>query len=130
MKLFEHYKKERLFKKYDVLLYAFLILTIIIALIALPRADGAYVEIFQDGKLIGRYDLASEQVIEIKSDGYNKVIINNGSVYVSESDCANQICVNHRPITKANERIICAPYKVVVIIRGDSDIDAYTGGER
>ena len=43
----------------------------------------------------------------------NTVEIKNGKVRVSSADCKNQICVNHKPISKRGESIICLPNKVL-----------------
>ena len=59
------------------------------------------------------------------SAGYNIVQINDGQVSMIEADCHNQVCVNHKPITKSNESIICLPHKVVVEISGKEADDGY-----
>ena len=50
----------------------------------------------------------------------------NGTVKMESSDCHNQVCVNHKPISRSGESIICLPHKVVVQIEGgkEADVDA------
>ena len=45
---------------------------------------------------------------------------------MESSDCHNQVCVNHKPISRSGESIICLPHKVVVQIEGgkEADVDA------
>ncbi len=47
-------------------------------------------------------------------------IIDNGSINVISSDCANHICVNTAPIKNCGEAIICAPNRVAFIIQCDN----------
>lgn len=46
--------------------------------------------------------------------GYNVVTIHGGSVDVTEADCSNQVCVDHDPISKPGEQIVCLPHGMVV----------------
>lgn len=52
-------------------------------------------------------------------DGYNIIEIKDGAVWVSEADCRDKICVNHRPIGKTGETVVCLPHKLVVEIEGE-----------
>ena len=67
------------------------------------------------------------QEIEIQSSaGTNGVLIEDGNVRMKYSDCHNQICVEHAPISRSGESIICLPHKLVVEVRGgkEADVDA------
>ena len=80
-----------------------------------------------DGDPYGTYDLFEEQEIEIVTDaGTNVVLIKNGRVQMKYSDCHNQICVEHVPISRSGETIICLSHKLVVEVRGgkEADVDA------
>lgn len=117
-------------KKKDILLIVVLLAAGLIGLLAVRAAQsgaGATVEITVDGEVYGDYDLDKDQTIEIKNDlGYNKVVIADGTVDVTDADCRDKICVNHAKISKDNETIICLPHKLVVEIKGGSSasIDA------
>ena len=52
-------------------------------------------------------------------EGYNIIEIKNGVVRVKEADCRDKICVNHRPIGKTGETVVCLPHKLVVEIEGE-----------
>lgn len=52
-------------------------------------------------------------------NGYNIIEIKNGVVRVKEADCRDKICVNHRPIGKTGETVVCLPHKLVVEIEGE-----------
>ncbi len=54
-----------------------------------------------------------------RSDGatwYNVVTIENGTVDVTKANCSNQVCVDHDPISRAGEQIVCLPHGMVVEI--------------
>ena len=38
------------------------------------------------------------------------------------SNCSNQVCVNHDPISRAGEQIVCLPHGLVVEIVQDEDM--------
>ncbi len=47
---------------------------------------------------------------------------------MTQADCPDGICANHKPIHKTGESIICLPHKVVVTVisdkSNDNEIDA------
>ncbi len=75
-----------------------------------------------DGKLYASYDLKDSQRYHIPvGDEYNEVLIEHGKVRVSSSSCKNQVCVNHAPISKNGESIICLPHKLVIRIENKKE---------
>lgn len=51
--------------------------------------------------------------------GTNTVSIHGGEVDVIESNCHNQVCADHDPISSAGEQIVCLPHGVVIEIVED-----------
>ena len=86
-------------------------------------SESGSVLITVDGKEYGRYQLSSEQEIQINET--NVLEIRDGEAKMKSADCPDQICVHQRAISKNGESIICLPNKVVVSIEGaeDSQID-------
>lgn len=82
------------------------------------------VEIQADGKFYGQYLLEEEQKIDINET--NKIEITDGAVKVIWADCPDQVCVNHKAISRKGESIICLPNQVVIsIVDGEeSELDA------
>ena len=39
------------------------------------------------------------------------------------ADCPDQICVNHRPVSRNGESIICLPNEVVVSVKGGEEAE-------
>lgn len=60
-----------------------------------------------------------------KEGDYNLIVVENGKAYVSEVNCANQICKNSQSISKSGEVITCIPHRLVVtIISTKKEVDA------
>lgn len=80
-----------------------------------------------DGEVIKTCSLEEDQVFWLPGKT-NEVSVQNGEVSMKEADCPDQICVNHIPIYRNHESIICLPNQVVLeIINGEeSGLDAIT----
>lgn len=86
---------------------------------SLGKQDVGLVKVTVDGELFGTYSLVKEQEIEINDT--NHLIIKDGQADMIEADCPDQICVDHKTISKNKETIICLPNKVIVEIVGGED---------
>lgn len=118
-----------IFRKADIILLIMLIVIGAVSSVALSMSEtsGSRVEIRLNGKLYGSYSLAEDRTIRIENrKKYNVVQIRNGKVSVTEASCKNQICVEHAPISKTGETIVCLPNKLSVTIpgKGDDQYDA------
>ncbi|MBR5791968.1 MAG: NusG domain II-containing protein [Ruminiclostridium sp.] len=80
------------------------------------REEGAQVVITWNGEVEGTYPLDQDEtfVFEGENGGRNVVVIENGMVFVSEANCPDQICVNHKPTNQTADPIVCLPNKLVV----------------
>lgn len=57
--------------------------------------------------------------------GENTISISGGRVEVESADCANQVCVEHAPISRVGEQIVCLPHGLVVeVVAEESDAAA------
>ncbi len=86
---------------------------------ALKPSDTAgekWAEIMVDGKLKGRYSLSENCVVDI--DQKNQLVIQEGKADMTDADCPDKLCVNHPPVSKIGETIVCLPNRVVVTIVG------------
>lgn len=88
------------------------------------REGGNTVRVTVDGELYGVYSL-SENVTEEIGDGehINRFVIRDGKVHMESATCPDGICVDHRPIFRNGESIVCLPNRVVitVVIEGEND---------
>jgi len=121
-------KKKRILN--DIILIAILVL-IPLALLWLgnskDNADSdAMVSISVDGVSYKTLTLKEDTELTITTEaGTNHVVVSNGEVWVSDADCRDKVCVDHNPISKNGEQIVCLPHKIVIEIvnGGDSEID-------
>ena len=102
-------------KKNDWILAAaiFFVAVLTIGLQLLKTTDEySEVEIQVNGELYGRYRLEQDQEIDVNDK--NKVLIKDRKVRMEDADCPDQICVNHRAISRDGESIICLPNQTIV----------------
>ena len=111
--------------KKDILIMTGLLTAAIAAFFIVPviyGTGGDMAGVYMDGKLYASYDLKDSQRYHIPvGDEYNEVLIEHGKVRVSSSSCKNQVCVNHSPISKNGESIICLPHKLVIRIENKKE---------
>lgn len=90
--------------------------------------NGEMVRIMIDGKEHGSYLLGEDKVIETDNAfGHNRIVIENGEVFMEEADCPDQYCVEHKAISKTNETIVCLPHKLVVEMHMQGKEDEFDG---
>lgn len=114
----------KIIKKADiVLLIFFLIIGFVSAYYSLTSGQsGKEAEISLDGKIYGTYNLDKNQVITIKNGkNYNKIVIKNGYIKMTKSNCKNQVCVDENKISKTNQTIVCLPNRVLISIKGGKE---------
>ncbi len=113
---------------------------IILAVVALVTAAGIWlfysagadtgvgVEVTVDGESQAFLRLDKNDEVRIETEaGYNVVRVEDGVVFVTEADCRDQICVDHKHIDKVGENIVCLPHKMVVEITADSPAEGDFG---
>ena len=109
-------------KKNDWILAAAIFFVAVLTFgLQLLKTTDAYseVEIQVNGGVYGRYRLEQDQEIDVNHK--NKVLIKDGKVRMEDADCPDQICVNHRAISRDGESIICLPNQTVVTICGGEE---------
>lgn len=83
-----------------------------------------------DGEVRAEMPLEENGDVRIETEaGYNIVHTENGQAFVTEADCRDQICVDHKKIEKVGETIVCLPHKMVVEIigEGEAEMDMVVG---
>lgn len=102
-------------KKGDIIVIACVLVVILISCIFIfSGKTGTEVVISKNNSIVFEGKLNENKVVDLES---NIIKIENGKVFVESADCANQICVNHKPISKEKESIVCLPNKVLVEIK-------------
>lgn len=112
-------------KKNDILLIAvFLLIPLLIVIYQnlLERDPGKEAVISVGGELWGSLPLNREEEVVIQQEhGVNVVLIRDHTARIIRADCRDGICMEYRPISRASERIVCLPNRVIVEIRGKGE---------
>lgn len=109
------------FQKNDMILLAIctLIIAIVFIFFRMDRQDGKKLIVKVDGKVVETHTLDQKLTQHVVfEDGENIFEIVDGQVNMQTADCPDQICVNHKPISKTGETIVCLPHKLVLEIVG------------
>ena len=97
----------RRFGKNDILLLGMLAVVILVFYVGMTSA-------LQSGDSI---------IITVNGSEYGKVTnivtIENGTAYMFEADCPDQLCMHQNAISKDKESIICLPNRVVVTVESE-----------
>ena len=121
---------QALFRKKDkVLILAVITVAVVLSfgLWLQQRTTGIKVRITIDGEIFGEYTLSQNQVIAIVGQqGSNQLVIADGSAYMAKADCPDKYCIQHHPISKQHEVIVCLPHKLVVEVLGKDKETAAT----
>lgn len=117
-------KYKDIFKIGDIfILLLVLVLVVLTVVFALQKgADTA--EIYIDGELCYTLALGENKTLEIL-DGKMKIVVEDGQIYVSESDCNEQLCVHASKLGSQGGVIVCLPNRVVIKVTS-KEVDAIT----
>ena len=119
-------KASRPLKLIDIILMS-LVLVIALAGAIIPYLSspaGNTVQITVNGQT-SEYSLDSNRKIQL--DGL-MVVIENGQVFVSETDCDDKVCQHTGKISKVNQSIVCLPKNIVIKVTGKNDFQVDSGG--
>lgn len=115
------------FRKWDLCaIAAVLLLGAVVFVAFLPRnsAQNATVQIYLEGNLIHELPLSDSCTLHIDGAYHNTVVIENGAVQVTASDCPGEDCVHSGRISQTGRNIVCLPNRMEVRIVGSGGIDA------
>ncbi|MDH5466092.1 MAG: NusG domain II-containing protein [Candidatus Aminicenantes bacterium] len=92
---------------------------------ALP---GSTASIFINGKKADSLSLSKNNLKTYRNQkGKITVVIENGQAWVSESSCDHKICLSLPRASLSGDRIICAPNRFLLEIKGSSFVDTIIG---
>lgn len=105
-------------KRNDILLFLFLALLTgtLFLLRPAPQTDkAAVIRVTVDGKPYGAWQLKSARTIDVTTPyGKNKIVIKDGSAYISEADCPSRDCLKQKQVSRPGDIIVCLPHKLVI----------------
>ena len=77
-------------------------------------------EISVNGALYDTVSLDEFKEYNINTEyGYNHVLVDNGSIWIDEADCADHTCINKGKIHNIGDTIICLPHRICITIIED-----------
>lgn len=120
-------------KKYirpaDLILIGGLILLSLASLLLLRGGAGEVVTVKQGDKILYEGDLSEDARIVAEGAYRNVIRVENGAVFVAESDCPGGDCIHQGEISRGGQRIACAPNGVIISVSGEaeSEVDIVAG---
>ena len=93
------------------------------------KTKGTMATIHVNGEFLMELPLNTNTSVTIKTDetnvtseeNFNVITIEDGKAFVTQSDCPDKVCVEHKKISYINETISCLPHKLVVELTGNSE---------
>lgn len=99
----------------------FLIIAAALAAFLIPfftMQSGTSVQIFVDGELKAELMLDENTSFSVDNGDFkNVVVVENGSVFIKESNCPDKLCEKQK-IKKSGQSLICLPHRLSVVIKG------------
>ena len=121
--------KSVLFKRLDVVIYAFVLLcAVLLLIIGTKKETNASLSVNVSGTE-AVYSLNEERTFELNNNGISvKIEVKNRSVWVYESSCPDKVCMSIGKIAKVGQIIVCAPAEISlkIIGNGEGEYDAIT----
>ena len=120
-------------KRNDIILAAAILIIAVVGLlfVNVTKESGSSIVVKIDGVEKFKYSLSENITQEIitgdKNEYTNTLVIKDGKACVSNANCPDGICVEHRGISYVGETIVCLPHKVVVEVQKEEtnqDLDA------
>jgi hypothetical protein len=119
------------FRKGDVLAILLVVaLAVFVAVCFIPKnsAEPVIAEVYQDGNLVQTLPLDQDTPLVIRGTYSNTVTVENGSVFISQSDCPGEDCVHSGAIRSSGRSLVCLPNALEVrVVTQTSDVDFVVG---
>lgn len=115
-------KTKKQLKKADIILILSVLLIVavlaVVMIIVFKDDKGTKAVLTLHGNVIFEQSLDTDCELPISSsNGYNIFVVEDGKAYVKEADCPHQDCVDHAPVSKKGETIVCLPHEFVIEIQ-------------
>ena len=109
-------------RRVDIIVIAsLLLLSLLVSIFVLVlRRDGTAVEVTVDRKVVATYPLSVNATYELNG-GTNVIVIEDGKVYMTYSDCPDHKCEKMGKKQYVGQSISCLPNKLSVKITGVPD---------
>lgn len=112
-------------KKEDfILLGLLLVLGGVISFLGLKangEASAGFVKFYVDGEVYEEFSLGEDREFDLETTyGSNHIVIRDGSVSVTGSDCDGGDCMRMGAVDEAGEWIVCLPHHLEIKIEGNT----------
>ena len=121
------------FRKPDLIIYALVLVVLVCSFFLWGRVQGetgGFAVVSVNGTERTTLPLGTDTEVVVEGfAGLNcTVCVADGAAYVTEADCPDKLCVDHSPISRSGESIVCLPARITVTIRGmeESEVDGVT----
>ena len=81
------------------------------------------VAIYKEGEKIQELPLDKNREIIVSNIYTNRIVIEEGKVSITESDCPGEDCVHSGWISGSGRSIVCLPNRVEIRIEGETEVD-------
>lgn len=119
------------FQKGDILAIALPLLVAVAVLLAfLPGKESSapIAAVYQDGSLIQRISLDTEQSFTITADYRNTITVRDGKIAITDSDCPGGDCMHTGWISTSGRSIVCLPNRLEIrVVSAVGDVDFIVG---
>ena len=110
-------------KKKDILLFLSIIISSVIAFVALwliLSQNGDIAVISVNGEEYARLPLNEDTELLVSTEyGENLVVVEDGEVYILEADCPDKVCVK-TGTANAMKSVVCAPHRLTVTVETEA----------
>ena len=86
-------------------------------------SENCVAQIYMDSALIRELPLDADISLDIEGEYRNTIIVENGSIRISESNCPGEDCVHSGSISSPGRSIVCLPNRLEIRVSGASDVD-------
>ena len=117
-------QKANQLKKYrlDIIFISSILLSSVLffAIASFNKKEGAIAVVEINGVVTNEYSLYVDGTFSLNG-GTNLLVIENGSAYISYSNCPDHICEKTKKIQYVGERIVCLPNRISITVNGSAD---------
>lgn len=93
--------------------------------VQLSKKAGGVVVVRKDAAFFREYSLFQDGIYRLNwEDGsYNILTIQSGEAFICDASCPDRLCVQGKAISKTQERIVCLPNRVEVLIKAAEEAE-------
>lgn len=119
------------FRKGDWLaigLVVFLAVAVLLCFLPKDGKDAYYAEVYLNGKLVKTVDLNKAQSFSVTDRYENRIVVEEGKIFIAESNCPGKDCVHSGKISTLGRILVCLPNGLEIrVVSAPDDVDFVVG---